>query len=115
MPSGGHATSVSSQSPSVTAGRRALDALRQRFDEDGRTLEHQTFRRPHHAVDDRPFEHLAAHTHHHPAEAGEPAAVMKRPQEARAVGDILYGEVDVQAVRSRHRGAVVRAVQSRAG
>jgi hypothetical protein len=40
---------------------------------------------------------------------------MEALEEARAVGDILQGDVDVQAVRSRHRGAVVGAVQSRAG
>ena len=113
--SGGHAATVSSTATVDGDRAAALLVLLQRRHQDRPALEHQPLGPAHHAVDDRAFEQCAAGADHHPAEPGQPAALVQRPQEPLAVATVLRRDVDVHPVRPRQRFAGIGARQSGAG
>ena len=68
-----------------------------------------------HAVDDRALEQLPGSADHHPSKAGEPAALVQRPQETLDVGAVLHHHVDMEPVRPRQLLAGIGARQPGAG
>jgi hypothetical protein len=97
------------ENPDLKAAR--LGTLGERLDQDRRSLEHPALGRAHHAIDDTAVEQLTTCTDSHPAIPGEPTAVVQRLEEPRAISDILDGDIDVYAIRSRHRRAGILAVK----
>jgi len=69
--------------------------LPQRFREDGGTLKDQAFAGINHAIHDGAFEELPAGTHHHPAHAMEPAAIVQGAQEPFDISTVLDENEDV--------------------
>jgi hypothetical protein len=75
----------------VDDDRDALDGiLHQRWFEDWRALEDESFSRSHHTIDDGALQQLPAGTYHQPSKAVQPAPPMQHTKEALVVTAVLY-------------------------
>jgi hypothetical protein len=102
---------VSGQSPSVTFGRRASTLCARGSTRTGAPSNTRRSGAPTmRSTIDRSSTWPPAPIH--PAISGQPAAVMKRLQEARVVRDIPHRQINVRAVRSRHRCAGALMVEA---